>query len=63
MLLHLGRLLDLVGFGLDVSFRRMSDSESESYTGRLNGQTDGLTGEEADWNRQTVGLTHVRLEE
>ena len=63
MLSHLGRLLDLVGVGLDVSFSWMSDSTSESYTGRPDGQTDELTGERADGNRQTVGLTYVRLEE
>ena len=49
MLSHLGRLLDLVGVGLDVSFSWMSDSASESYTGRPDGET--------------VGLIYVRLEE
>ena len=63
MLSPLGRLLDLVGVGLDVSFSWMSDSASESYTRRPDGQTDGLRGERADGNRQTVGLIYVRLEE
>ena len=63
MLSHLGRLLDLVGVGLDVSFSWMSDSASESYTGRPDDQTDGLRGERADGNKQTVGLMYVRPEE
>ena len=55
MLLHLGRLLDLVGFGLNVSFSRISDSASESYTGRSDSQTDGLTSERADGTGRRSG--------